>query len=275
MTIPTFSDPIAERYYQQGESELATAQSAESVLRKAEQCGQEDARLAIMQSAFYYLAAAHFLESRDRASSAHAYQSAGFQLQRLQQFTQAGRAFSSAGKIAEQAARTASRASDQQHLQHLAVRSFSKANHCFADAGELDWSEKEYLNERNARVTWARMQGKHPWMQLAWKATSNYGTSFARWGLWVLGTIGTFSVLYELFFRLDWLQPMESVVPVPWTPLWSGIYYSVNITSALGLVDYEPSNWISQGVVIINVLIGYLLLGIGIGIIGRMIKTRS
>jgi hypothetical protein len=48
----------------------------------------------------------------------------------------------------------------------------------------------------------------------------------------------------------------------------------VNITSALGLVDYEPSHAISQGVVIVNVLIGYILLGIGIGIIGRMIKTR-
>jgi hypothetical protein len=47
----------------------------------------------------------------------------------------------------------------------------------------------------------------------------------------------------------------------------------VNITSALGLVNYQPSNVVSQGVVIVNVLIGYILLGIGIGIIGRMIKT--
>jgi hypothetical protein len=48
----------------------------------------------------------------------------------------------------------------------------------------------------------------------------------------------------------------------------------VNITAALGLVDYQPSHAISQGVVVANVLIGYLLLGIGIGIIGRMVKTR-
>jgi hypothetical protein len=275
MTEPTFSDPIAQEYYQEGETELAAAQSAEAVLRKAELCGQKDARVDITQSAFYYLAAAHFLESRDLARSAQAYHQAGYQLHRLDQFTQAGRAYSSAGKLAERAAGTEPDEPTRHHLQHLAVRSYSRANHCFAEAGELEWSEAEYLNERNARVTWAQMQGKHPWAQLAWKATSNYGTSFARWGVWVLGTIGTFSVLYEIFFRLHWLEPMETAAPVPWVPLWSGIYYSVNITSALGLVDYQPSHFISQGVVIANVLVGYLLLGVGIGIIGRMIKTRG
>jgi hypothetical protein len=62
--------------------------------------------------------------------------------------------------------------------------------------------------------------------------------------------------------------------PAEWIPVWSGLYYSVNVTAALGLVDYEPSNMISQGIVIVNVLIGYILLGIGIGIIGRMVKSR-
>lgn len=275
MSEPTFSDPIAQQYYQQGETEILTTQSADAVLRKAELYGQKDARADIMQSAFYYLAAANFLETRDPAKAAQAYHQAGYQLHRLDQFTQAGRAYSNAGKLAERAAQSEAKESARHHLQHIAVRSYSRANHCFAEMGELEWSEAEYLNERNARVTWAKMQGKHPWAQLAWKATSNYGTSFARWGTWVVGTIGTFSLLYEVFFRLHWLQPMETAAPVPWVTLWSGLYYSINVTSALGLVDYQPSNWISQGVVIVNVLVGYLLLGIGIGIIGRMIKTRS
>lgn len=275
MSDQTFSDPLALHYYQQGETELEATQSAEAILRKADQSGQQDSRAEIMQSACYYLAAAQFLERRNAAVSAQSYQSAGFQLQRLHQSTQAGRAYSNAGKLAERAAASAPLGSTQQHLQHLAVRSYSKANHCFAEAGELDRSEAEYLNERNARVAWAKMQGKHPWVQLAWKATSNYGTSFSRWGLWVMGTIGAFGLSYELFYRLHWLEPMQSSGAIAWVPIWSGIYYSVNITSALGLVDYEPSNWISQGVVILNVLIGYLLLGIGIGIIGRMIRTRG
>jgi hypothetical protein len=274
MDEPTFTDPVAEKYYKQGESELETTQSAEAVLRKAEAFGQKDARTEIMQSAFYFLAAAHFLESRDTAQSAQAYHQAGSQLHRLAQFTQAGRAYSNAGRLAQRAAQTTTADSSKHDLQHFAVRSYSRANHCFAEVGELEWSEAEYLNERNARVTWAKMQGKHPWAQLAWKATSNYGTSFSRWGLWVLGTIGLFSLLYEIFFQLHWLQPMENTNVAAWIPIWSGLYYSVNVTAALGLVDYQPSNVVSQGVVIANVLVGYILLGIGIGIIGRMIRHR-
>ena len=53
MPEPTFTDPIAQEYYQQGETELESAQSAESVLRKAEAYGRKDARAEIMQSAFY------------------------------------------------------------------------------------------------------------------------------------------------------------------------------------------------------------------------------
>ena len=274
MSEQTFTDPIAQELYRQGESELESTQSAEAVLRKAEASGRQDARADVMQSAFYYLAAANFLESRDQAKSAHAFHQAGYQLHRLELFTQAGRAYSSAGRLAERATQAASSVSVKHDLQHFAVRSYSRANHCFAEAGELEWSEAEYLNERNARVTWARIQGRHPWAQLAWKATSNYGTSFTRWGIWVLGTIGFFSLLYELFYRLNWFVPMEAGRVEPWIPIWSGIYYSVNVTAALGLVDYQPSNTISQGVVIINVLIGYILLGIGIGIIGRMIRSR-
>ena len=274
MNEQVFSDPVAQEYYRQGETELEATQSAEAVLRKAEASGQKDARAEIMQSAFYFLAAANFLEPRDMSQAAQAYHQAGQQLHRLAQFTQAGRAYSKAGRLAESAARTATADASQHDLQHFAVRSYSRANHCFAEVGELEWSEAEYLNERNARMAWAKMKGKHPWAQLAWKATSNYGTSLSRWGLWVLGTIGLFSVFYELFYQLRWLQPIESGASAAWIPFWSGVYYSVNVTAALGLVDYQPTHVISQGVVLINVLIGYILLGIGIGIIGRIVRSR-
>jgi hypothetical protein len=274
MAESTFTDPLAQEFYRQGENELERTQSAEAVLRKAEAFGQRDARAEVMQSAFYFLAAAHFLESRDAGESARAYHQAGQQLHRIGQFTQAARAYSSAGHHAERAAHLAAATTPKHELQHLAVRSYSRANHCFADVGELDLSEAEYLNERNARVTWAKMEGKHPWGQLAWKVTSNYGTSFSRWGLWVIGTIGVFSLLYELFFQIQWLQPMDTGTVAAWIPLWSAVYYSVNVTAALGLVDYQPTHVLSQVVIVINVLAGYILLGIGIGIIGRMIRSR-
>ncbi len=275
MTHPTFSDPIAEQYYHQGEAELETTQSAEAVLRKAAACELADDRSGIMQSAVYYLAAAHFLETRDRTKSAQAYQNAGQQLHRLQQFTQAGRAFSNAGRLAEQAAQATPAGPDQHHLQHLAVRAYSRANHSFAEAGELDASEAEYLNERNARLAWAKMQGKHPLALSAWKATSNFGTSIPRWTAWIAGALAGFSALYEVFFRLHWLEPMSNTTPSEWIPLWSGFYYAINVTSSLALVEYQPVHPVCQAVVMLNVIAGYLFLGIGIGIVGRLVKTHG
>jgi hypothetical protein len=274
MSQPSFPDSIGEHFYRLGETELASTQSADAVLRKAAAYELKDDRADIMQSAFYYLAAAHFLESRDRGKSAHAYQSAGQQLHRLQQFTQAARAFSNAGRVAEQAARSMPPGPDQHRLQHLAVRAYSRANHSFAEAGELDASEVEYLNERNARIAWAQMQGKHPLALLTWKATSKFGTSISRWVAWIAGTLAAFSLLYEVFFRLHWLEPMGNTTPSGWIPLWSGFYYAINVTSSLALVEYQPTHPICQAVVMLNVIVGYLFLGIGIGIVGRMVTSR-
>ena len=79
MSERTFTDPLASEFYRQGASELESAQSAEAVLRKAEAFGQKDARTEIMQSAFYFLAAAHFLEGRNAGDSAQAYHQAAQQ----------------------------------------------------------------------------------------------------------------------------------------------------------------------------------------------------
>lgn len=274
MTEPTFSDPIAQSYYQQGETEISSTQSADDVLRKAAALARQDSHAQLMESACYYLAAAHFLETHDPAKSAQAYHQAGRQLQHLDQFSQAARAFSQAGVLAEQAARTQTQGPAQQQLQHAAVRAYSRANHCFAEAGELDESESAYLKERDARVTWAKMQGKHALALLAWKTTSNYGTSVSRWTAWIVGTIGLFTALYEVFFRLQWIQPMSNTEPAGWIPLWSGLYYAINVTSSLALVEYQPTHPIAQAVVMLNVVAGYLFLGIGIGIVGQKIKNR-
>lgn len=275
MDEPMLSDPIAEGYYQQGLQELSSTQSADEVLQKADALARHDSRANRLQSACYYLAAAQFLETRDTARSAHAYHLAGRQLHALDLFVQAARAFGQSGDSAEQAARAEQAPPIQHKLQHAAVRAYSRANHCFAEAGELDESEAAYLKERNARLTWARMQGKQPVGMLAWKAASKFGTSLPSLVGWMLGTTVVFSLLYELFYRLHWLQPMSNTDPVEWIPIWSGFYYAVNVTSSLALVEYQPAHPICQAIVMINVIAGYLFLGVGIGIIGHLVKTRG
>ena len=275
MGAPTLSDPIAQGYYQQGLQELAAAHSADAVLQKADALARHDSRAHRMEAACYYLAAAQFLESRDPGKSAHAYHQAGRQLHAIDLFLQAARAFAQSGEWAERAAHAEPQQPVRQQLQHAAVRAYSRANHCFAEAGELDESETAYLKERDARVGWARMRGRHPIGLLAWKAASNFGTSLPRLMSWVIGSTALFSLLYELFYRLHWLQPMSGTEPADWIPVWSGFYYAVNVTSSLALVEYQPVHPISQAIVMLNVIAGYLFLGVGIGIVGHLIKSRA
>ncbi|MGB4068515.1 MAG: hypothetical protein WBK08_10840 [Nitrospira sp.] len=270
----TFNDPVAQGFLQQGADEISTAQSADDVLKKAEALAPHDSHDHLMQAACYYLAAAHFLEKQDPARSMQAYHSAGQHLHLLQHFSQAGRAFSSAGRVAEQTAAAMTSGPDQHRLQHFAVRAYSRANNSFAEGGELERSETEYGYERNARLVWAKMQGQRPLGLLTLKTTSNFAANIPRWAGWVGGTLAVFSVLYELFFRLHWLEPMGNTIPSVWIPLWSGFYYAINVTSSLALVEYQPVHPICQAVVMLNVIIGYLFLGIGIGIMGRMTQTR-
>ncbi|MBS0183554.1 MAG: hypothetical protein JSS39_14250 [Nitrospira sp.] len=163
---------------------------------------------------------------------------------------------------------------DQCGLQHLAVRAYSRANNSFAEAGELNASETEYLNERHARLVWSKMRGKHPPALSTWKTTSNFGMSIPYWIGWIGGALAAFSLLYELFFRLQWFEPMGNTTPSAWIPLWSGFYYTINVTSSLALVEYQPVHPICQAVVMLNVIAGYLLLGIGIGMVGRIMRTH-
>ncbi len=271
----TFTDPVAQGFFQQGAGEIGAAQSADEILTKADALARHDSRAHLMEAACYYLAAAQFLETRDAARAAQAYHQAGRQLQHLDRFVHAARAFAQAAAWAEQSARVTPPGPLQQQLQHAAVRAYSRANHCFAEAGELDESEAAYVKEREARLAWATMQGKHPLALLAWKATSNYGTSLSRLSLWVVGSTALFSVLYELFFQLHWLQPMGGTEPAAWIPLWSGFYYTINVTSSLALVEYQPVHPVAQAAVMLNVIAGYVFLGLGIGIVGHLIKIRT
>lgn len=274
MTDPPLPNPAVRLDNRLGSLEISTIQSAEDMLKQADTLTRHDSHADVMQAAHYYLTAAHFFENHDSLRSVQAYHNAGRQLHWLEQFTQAGRAFSNAGRVAEQAAAAMPAGPDQRHLQHLAVRAYSRANNSFAEAGELDASETQYVNERNARLVWSKMQGKHPVALSTWKTTSNFGTSIPRWIAWIGGALAVFSLLYELLFRLNWLEPMGNTTPSAWIPLWSGFYYAINVTSSLALVEYQPTHPICQAVVICNVIVGYLFLGIGIGMVGRMMQTR-
>ena len=124
----------------------------------------------------------------------------------------------------------------------------SRANHCFAEVGDLELNRPISRNAMRGSSVWAKMQGKHPLAFLAWKRTSSYSTSISPWTTWIMGTIMLFSLLSEIFFRVQWLLPMSDTNhnQSALIPLWSGFYYAINVTSSLALVEYPPTHPIAQ-----------------------------
>ena len=81
-----------------------------------------------------------------------------------------------------------------------------------------------------------------------------------------------FSLLYDVFFRVKWLQPMSNANPSAWISLRSDLYYAIDITSSLALVEYQPTHPIAEAIVMLNVIAGYLFFGLGR--VGQLIKNR-
>lgn len=54
-----------------------------------------------------------------------------------------------------------------------------------------------------------------------------------RWTARVTGILSGSTVLYKLFFRLYWFPPTGTSAHLAWIPLWSGFYYTINVTSSL------------------------------------------
>ena len=98
-----------------------------------------------------------------------------------------------------------------------------------------------------------------------WSITSDCGRSFARWVLWTGVIAALFAVAYS-FVEVDygdyetWLSPL---------------YYSIVTMTTLGYGDALPASTGAQVVAMIQVLIGYIMLGGVLSIFATKMGRRS
>jgi hypothetical protein len=126
----------------------------------------------------------------------------------------------------------------------------------FVMAALLRWQAEDqqriaHLRKRNpllARVLWA---------------TTDYGRSLTRWVCWCAVVITLFGVL---FGRSDSLLSE--------TGLGQGLYFSVITFTTLGYGDITPISTAGQLLVVIEVLLGYAMLGLLVAILSRKVTGR-
>lgn len=149
----------------------------------------------------------------------------------------------------------------------LAIRSFARSKSVFAEIGEIDQSDRMHRMEWEARKTLSK--GIKLWLIQLWDATSLYGTSASRWFYWLIGFVLFFSVAYEILHAQNLIAQEQS-----WVTGITGVYYTLVTTSTLGYGEFVPSHVFSQILVILNIILGYVLLGLGLTILGRKTLRR-
>ena len=143
-----------------------------------------------------------------------------------------------------------------------------------ADISGVDWSKNPGLKrfiEHQQFVNDIKENSKKWWQKALfklWGLTSDYGSSVKRWLISALVIIGFFTAVYGLLDLLykncEWSCGTAFTISdyIQNTPHWvSYFYFSVVTFSTLGFGDVTPAHWGSMIAVILEVIVGYIMLG--------------
>ena len=152
-------------------------------------------------------------------------------------------------------------------LTDFTVRSLSRSKSCYEGIGETELSDQMHQLEWEARrirsATWRRIG------LLIWLVTTNYGTSLRRWLGSVMAVLLAYSIGYEILHCLGHVGGSAA-----WTTGLSGVYFFLVTTATVGYGDISPIDWVGQLTVATNIVLGYVLLGLGTTILGRKALGR-
>jgi hypothetical protein len=146
---------------------------------------------------------------------------------------------------------------------------------------------KRYIGDEQWIRSW-RLRGKiRQSLFLFWELTSHCGRSFGLWMFWVLAAATVFGAVFADYSAPAWLpEPIEALlirmdpdvavssstrIPTPFTPY----YFSIVTFTTLGFGDIHPLNFAGEVWLVVEVLLGYVMLGGLIGIFANKLARRS
>ncbi len=119
--------------------------------------------------------------------------------------------------------------------------------------------DQNYLHE-------FRSQSKlHEFLYRVWWITSDCGRSYLRWATWTLLFAVLFAGLYELV-NIDYGLQKTAL---------SSLYFSVVTLTTLGYGDVLPASQTAQAVVMMQVIVGYVMLGGLLSIFSSKMSRRG
>jgi len=149
------------------------------------------------------------------------------------------------------------------------VKCFEDASWIGCDISEANfrgaYTLRRFVRDQNYLAEFRARGGGRKLLYWIWWATSNCGRSALRWALFTLMIAGVFAAIYTQ------AQVDFGARPTPISPL----YFSVVTLTTLGFGDVVPVSVFAQVVVIVQVFIGYILLGGLLSIFANQMARRA
>ncbi|MBX2801860.1 MAG: pentapeptide repeat-containing protein [Myxococcales bacterium] len=167
-----------------------------------------------------------------------------------------GRATMRAAEIADcQVPGASFRHSDLRDAKFRSPLGYAAADWVGADFRNTDlcgaYLMRRFAHDQNFLEEFRGQSPGHAVVYVLWKVTSDCGRSVTRWALWTFAIALTFAAIYTTL-PIDYGDH-----PTPLSPL----YFSIVTLTTLGYGDALPTDVPSQIAVIIQVLMGYFMLG--------------
>jgi len=112
----------------------------------------------------------------------------------------------------------------------------------------------------------------YPYAYYIWSMLTDCGRSIGRVVLWSLALALIFSLVY--FFIGEQAFELSNKETLEWS-LFTTTYYSVVTFTTLGFGDITPRTTLAAAFVMVEVIVGYLMLGILISILATKVARRS
>jgi hypothetical protein len=137
-----------------------------------------------------------------------------------------------------------------------------------------DARDQDYLDTLEKRIEDTPSAALRRWWGLWFRAWSliDYGRGLARLGAYALVIALTFGLVYALDMHLGWGLMDYSGSAQSWL---SPFYYSIVTYTTLGFGDITPKHWLGEVIVMIEVILGYVTLGMLLSILADRVARRS
>ncbi len=141
--------------------------------------------------------------------------------------------------------------------------------------GEMSAARYPHIS-RQIQDDWflLRYQEKRPGIFKAWWLLADCGRNFWRWGAWSLIFAELFALIFGFAHYFNTSSFQSKVISFDWPGI-SFLYYSIVTFTTLGFGDIVPKTPGLQIVIILEVIMGYIMLGGLISILANKLARRS